>query len=945
MRVQRMLRFTLFAGIPALVVVLITSRLLAQTPWAVKMEPAVRAQPIVIDRGAAALWQCLLKLHTRASVIAILAHPDDEDGGMLAYESRGQGARAALLTLNRGEGGQNVMSNDFWDRLGLVRTEELLAADQYYGAQQYFSRVVDFGFSKYKSGSLQQWGYDRVLSDVVRVIRMVRPLVVTSTFVGAPSDGHGQHEVSGEMAQIAYKDAGNPNMFPNQIREGLLPWSPLKMYARVPFARITPRGMFDYATGRWVPARFENYITGQWIVGEPPANVAIPEGQYDPMLGSTFIQIARQGWGMQKSQNGGPNIVLSGPLDSRYHRYASRVPVSEDETSFFQGIDISLPGIADLARGGDASFLRPELEKINERVESAMRQFSPRHPDSIAPLLADGLRETNALLSRVQASNLPKLSKYNVAYELRVKQAQFNDALAIALGISIQATVAPPHPRSGPFAFFGLSPTFQYAVPGQHFDVNVHLADEGGQGIQISRLRLAGPSGEQWTLTPQGSRVASVAAGQAGNQLFRVEVPKNAAPTEPYFTRPNVEQAYYDLTDPRYRNLPFAPYPLSAWAEVKYDGVTVRLAKVVQVVSRQIGLGTVLEPLAITPAISVLIHPHAGIIPLSETQFPLTVDVRSEAQNSADGAVRLDLPTGWSSAPASAPFSIKRTGDEQAIIFHVRPSGLAEKPYVIRAVANYDGKDYTKGFTTTGYPGLRPYNFYRAAEYRTTGVNVRVASGLNIGYVMGTGDDVPQSLQDLGITVHLLTPQDIAGGDLSRYSEIVLGIRAYAHPDLADENARLLDYVRRGGVLVVQYQTMEFNRNYGPYPMNLGTDEKVVNEHSSVRFLLPNSPILTWPNHIAEPDFQNWVEERGHGFMGDWSSEYQAPLEMHDKGQAPQKGGLIYARYGKGVYVYVALALYRQLQEGVPGAYRIFANLLSLSQNPAFRPAADSVRH
>src|SRR5579863_9022597 len=251
----------------------------AQSPTGVSSEPLAAAQPLSFDSGAAALSQSLQKLRTRASVLMVTAHPDDEDGGMLAYESRGQGARVALLTLNRGESGQNAMSSDYFDAMGLERTEELLAADRYYGVQQYWTRVIDFGFSKTMQQTLDEWGLQRLLYDAVRVVRMTRPLVVTSVFVGGHTDGHGNHEVAGQIAQLVFKMAGDPNVFPGQIKEGLRPWMPLKDYARTPFfAPTSAKGLYDYADRHYYPVRFFNYIGNRWEPGILSTNVEIPEG-------------------------------------------------------------------------------------------------------------------------------------------------------------------------------------------------------------------------------------------------------------------------------------------------------------------------------------------------------------------------------------------------------------------------------------------------------------------------------------------------------------------------------------------------------------------------------------------------------------------------------------------------------------------------------------------
>src|SRR5271155_4042671 len=265
--------------------------------------PSVNPIPIAPDRGAAGLTRLLLELQTRASILHVTAHPDDEDGGMLAYETRGQGARAALLTLNRGEGGQNEMSMDLYDALGIVRTQELLIADRYMGVDQYFSSVVDYGFSKTREEALEKWGHDRVLGETVRVIRMTRPLVLTSVFVGAATDGHGNHQVAGQMAQEAYLAAGDPTKFPEQIREGLRPWSPLKVYERVPTFAITPKGMYDYAIDKYVPVRFFDYIKKTWSSEKPSTTLEIQEGNAAPAIGLTYLQIGREGLGFQRSQN------------------------------------------------------------------------------------------------------------------------------------------------------------------------------------------------------------------------------------------------------------------------------------------------------------------------------------------------------------------------------------------------------------------------------------------------------------------------------------------------------------------------------------------------------------------------------------------------------------------------------------------------------------------
>ena len=897
------------------------------------------ARRLTIDRGSAALSQSLQKLHTRASLAMVVAHPDDEDGGMLTYESRGQGVDTTLLTLNRGEGGQNVMTSDYWDQLGTMRTQELLAAGNYYGVHQYFTRVADFGFSKTMEEALKTWGEDRVLYDVVRVIRMTRPLVVSSVFVGNVSDGHGHHQVSGYMAQLAYKMAGDPTIFPDQIKAGLLPWTPLKVYARIPFARVSEKDIYDYATGHYAPARFRNYVDNTWIEGVPSTTVEIPVGQYNPLLGSSYSQVSREGLNEEKSQNGGIAVPLPRSVSSAYHLYASRVPTSAHESTFFDGIDVTLAGIASYAPADEQAAWREKLNALNATVEGAIKNFNAADPSSIAPALAKGLAQTNALIDEVAKSKLPAEARYSMTHELVTKQTQFNAALQQSLGLSLVANVSdgPGPGRSGPMGDMSMQlPSSQTLVPGDSLNVSVHVANQGTQAVSLSNIEVKSEAGPGWTVTPGASITGPLASGYTRDETIAVTAPKQAELTKPYFSRPNLEQSYYDLNDPRYLNLPTRPYPLLAEATVAYQNVDIKLASVVQTVHRMNGDGPVLEPLLVAPAISLTVSPIAGIVPVMSTTFELHVKLHSSVKGSAKGQVHLDLPKGWTSTPATADFATEREGEDLNLTFTVTPESVQQKPYTITAVAEYNGEKYTQGFEPVGYPGLRPYPHYRPASYRTTGVDVKTAPNLKVGYIMGTGDDVAMSLEDIGIHSVLLSPQDIATGDLSQYDAIILGIRAYAaRPELKTFNNRLLDYTKNGGTLIVQYQTQEYDHNYGPYPLTLSGDpEKVVEDDCKVQLLAPKDPVLTWPNKITTADFDNWVEERGHGFMSKWDSKYVALTEMHDTDQDPQKGGLLYTRYGKGYYVYMSYAFFRQMPDGVPGSFRIMANLISMGKNP-----------
>jgi LmbE family N-acetylglucosaminyl deacetylase len=876
-----------------------------------RVKARVVADDLPENVGAKALAQTLKKLGTRASLMLIVAHPDDEDGGMLAYESRGMGVRVAMMTLNRGEGGQNLMSADFEDALGLVRTQELLAADRYMGVDQMFGSVVDFGFSKTKEEALAKWGHDRVLYDCVRAVRLYRPLVIASVFVGGVTDGHGQHQVSGQMAQEVFDAAGDPKVFPDQIAQGLEPWTPLKVYARVPFARVTKDGMYDYATGKYLPVRFYNYVTKTWSTEEPKATVTVPEGEFSKVLGMSYVQFARQGLALQKTQIGG-NVRLApaGKFDVGYTRYGSRVGAAgarnggpETEESFFDGVDVSLMGIAGLAP--DAAFLRNELSSLQAIVARAQSGFSIDAPEKSAPVLAEGLKAVDGLIGKVQTREMDAREKADVLHELRVKRVQFNEALVESLGVRLTAKV-----EDGTDG----------VIPGGEVRVTLNLKRASGDEVMFERFSVESPAG----LPMDGGTAADHWSGGMGkgvNEALRISLGAHALLTRPYFSRRSIEQPYYDVADETLRDSPGTPYPAVGVAQLRYQGIPFSLRSVVEDE----------QPVEVVPEVSVGVSPAVGIVPLGEKSITVTARVRNDQMVGVAGKVRLELPAGWKAEPESGAFALAKQGDEAEVAFAVTPKGLAAgKEFKLAAVAEVGGKSYREGYRAVGYAGLTRTNFYRMATYRAVGADVKVATGLKVAYLPGTGDAVEAALEEIGVKAATISVADVAAGRLGGYDAVVLGVRAYAaHPELAAANAKLLEYAAAGGTVIVQYNTGEMPA--GPYPLTLG-DEKVVEEGAAVRLLDGKAQALRWPNAITPADFDGWVEERGHGFMGTWDPRYAALTETHDVDQDPQKGGLLVASTGKGHYCYLAYALYRQMPEGVPGAFRLFANLLSLGK-------------
>jgi LmbE family N-acetylglucosaminyl deacetylase len=906
-------------------------------------EPSAIALPLAEDRGEAALIQSLRRLQTTASVLMIVAHPDDEDGALLTYLSRGLGARCTLLTLTRGEGGQNAMSAETYDALGLIRTNELLKAGEYYGSKQLWGTEIDFGFSKTQEEAFARWGHQRVLYDAVLAVRRERPQVIVSTFVGGITDGHGHHQVSGEIAQEVFKAAADPTVFPEQLKDGLQPWQPLAVYGMVPFAPVTEQGMFDYATGKWAPARFKNYVTGETTTGVPSTDVTIQVGTRDPALGRSYAQIAREGWGQQKSQNGGAVPSLSGPASTRYHLWAvapqaaaAGGSASPDNLLFHNSkvnIDTTPSGLIRLAGSNPPAWLSDGLHQLDAGLEQFESQRRGQTGSSAALALTPLYRQTLAVRAQVAASNLDQQVKASLLLELDAKIGEFQSALKNLLGLDLIAfTTHASKIEDGGFRGAGADETPRSVSPGENFNVRIHTAHAASEA-RLMKSWLESPTGSPWQY---GEPLNTAETPTTNDAIYRVQVPGDAPPTEPYFTRTDIEQPYYDLTHPEFRERSFAPWPLAAWAEFTFDGLPIRIGQVVQTMQRVLGPGGVYEPLVVTPAIGVRMDPEARILPLDGSPLPVRVTVHAQA--AAEGTVDLKLPAGWTAQPASVPFHLTAAGDTEPILFSVTPSsmhaaaGIPLTPFAIRATAHSAGQTYQTGWQSVGYPGLRPYNLYRPAQLLTRKVDVKLAHGLRVGYIMGTGDEVPDAIEALGVTPHLLTAADLASSDFSAYNTLVIGIRAYsARPELARAQPRLNQFVQQGGTLIVLYQSGNFP---APIPLSLGrAPERVVDESAPVKLLEPANPLFTSPNTITTADFDAWVEERGHSFLESWDPAYTALTETADPGQDPQRGGLVVAHPGKGTYIYVAYALHRQLPELVPGAYRILANLLSAGQN------------
>jgi len=906
-------------GIAVIVVTLLLAHAPAQTVSQPSKEfdcgPRARCwgqRPLAQDAGFSALWQDLIKLRTTARLMATAAHPDDEDVGMLTLEARGHGALALELTITRGEGGQNRTGAELFDELGILRTLELLQADAYYNADERFTRAVDFGFSKSPEETFQKWGgHDVVLADMVRAIREFRPDVLMANFSGTPNDGHAHHQASGILTREAFRAAGDPQRFPEQIKEGLSAWQPKKLYlGRVPSG----------ARGNEASARLE-------------------VGAYDPVLGMSYVQFGLVGRAQQVSQVIGTNVP-PGRRANEFRLVDSILPEGvkpgTQENDFFDGIDTSLPGLAARLGGEERSvpFLATALDQLDKDAQAATAAASPKQMDRAAPPLLHGVTVLRELLTKIETANLNAQHKLELMTQLRTKLEQFEQGAADALALEVSGTVDPAR-GGGQGGFF--QPTqslLLMAYPGQTFTMSAHLYNRNSQPLANAELALETPpgwqveqvTGKNGTVEPNGDLAAQ----------FRVTVSPNAEYTQPWFFHndPQTESIYKVVPGlERYVTTPFTPPPVWVRARYSLGAATAELRSVAQVRFIDPTYGQSQRPLAVGPPLSVEVDPPTQVIstaPNSRTM--VRVGVRNNVNGAVDAALRLTLPQGWRAEPASAKVHFTEAGEYENFMFTVTPGRLAEQRYDIAAVVDYNGKPYAQGYRVVTRHELGTYYFYRPSRQSVSAVDVKLPPRLRVGYIMGAGDDIPAVLEQLGLNVQMISPAELAGGDLSRYDTIVLGIRAYdVRTDVRDHNRRLLDYVQHGGTLLVQYnqQIAQFNAgHYMPFPAT-ASGERVTVEEAPVDVLAPDDSVFTFPNKITARDFGGWVQERGLYFMSEWAPQYTPLLASHDPGEAPLRGGLLKAKYGQGTYIYCGYAFFRQLPAGVPGATRLFVNLLS----------------
>lgn len=809
--------------------------------------------------GAAEVKLTLDKLNVTGSVLMIAAHPDDENTAVLAYFARGRKLRTGYLSLTRGEGGQNLIGSDLGDALGVIRTQELLAARRIDGAEQFFTRAIDFGFTKTTTETFEKWGHDKILSDVVWVIRRFRPDVVILRFSGTPRDGHGQHQASAILGKEAFAAAADKTKFPEQLK-WVQPWQAKRLMWNV------------FAFNREQEKEAEGMKN----------RVEIDPGEYDPILGHSYGEIAGMSRSLHRSQ--GMGAPERKGAQKNFLMTIGGDPATKDT---FDGIDLtwdSIPGSAEVSR----------------LLAEASKTVDVSHPEKVVPLL-------------LKAEPLLAALHHPVAER---KHRELLNAIALCSGLSLEAV------------------SDKYAVqPGGSLKITATALDRTGAPMDLQSVQVDGIAQSE----AAKPKAAELAANAPSSATATVKIATDQGYSQPYWLRLPKDGATYTVPDQLEIGMAENPPLLHARFDVRMGGQTVAFEK--PVIYRYIDRvqGELTRPIVVEPPVAVEMPMKALVFPGGA---PKAVEIQLKANAAGQsGIVKLEAPAGWTVTPVAKEFTLGEAGQELVVPFEVTPPA-AEAHGELKASALVGSTTISVGTDVLAFVHIPTQTLFPPAVAAMARTDVQCLAK-HVGYIMGAGDEVPEALRQIGVEVTLLTPEDLVRGDLRRFDAVVTGVRAYnTRADLRANEQRLLDYAVQGGTVLVQYNVAEGGggpmgagdpkllAHIGPYPLTTGRDRVTV-EEAPVAFPDPASPLLARPNKITDKDFEGWVQERGLYFASEWDKRYSPLFETHDPGEKALLGGTLYAKVGKGAYVFTAFSWFRELPAGVPGAFRIFANLLS----------------
>ena len=820
--------------------------------------------------SASEIQLALNKLNVLGSALYVAAHPDDENQVVIGYLSQTRLMNTGYLSLTRGDGGQNLIGPEIRELLGVVRTQELIQARRVDGSQQFFTRAIDFGYSKTADETLELWDKEQIMADVVWVIRRFRPDVIITRFPADERAGHGHHTTSGLLAAEAFDLANDPQQFPKQLQY-VEPWQPTRLYFN-DFAWFTP--------GLDSASQVNDSI------------LAVNVGVYNPLLGQSVPEIAA----LSRSRHQSQGFGSTGARGERTE-YLRHVRGSLAKTNLFEGIDTTWNRV----KGG---------ARVGQLLAEAAQSFNPARPAAVVPTLMDASEALNALPD---------------SYWKRVKRTELDRVISACLGLYLEVRAGTNELvrrfRDGEATRPGIS---EYsATPGDSVTLRAEAINRSDVPVtlnQISFPALARDTTLDWSLPNNVDTVLTLP----------VRLPNDLPYTEPYWLRLPNDGFTFTVENQTLIGKDESDETLAAHFALTVAGRPLTLTKPVVYKYNDPRQGETYRPFVIIPPVDTEIAEPVRVFASNEPQA-VRVTVRA-GKSDISGELALQLPAGWQADPTTYDFSLALK--EQAAEFSFRVTPPAE-PSVgeARAVATVDGQTYDQHKIIIDYDHIPTQTLLAPSTARLVKVDLQ-KEGEAIGYIMGAGDEIPQALEQIGYRVTLLEANEVRADDLKQFDAVMVGIRAYNTNDwLRYRNDELLKYVKEGGTLLVQYNTNSrlVTDSFAPYPLTLSR-ERVTDETAAVRFLQPDSPVLSSPNRITAQDFEGWVQERGLYFPEKWDEHYQPLLSLNDPGEDPLKGSLLVAPYGEGYYIYTGLSFFRELPAGVPGAYRLITNLLSVGK-------------
>jgi LmbE family N-acetylglucosaminyl deacetylase len=888
------------------------------------------------DSGHIALGLAIRKLGVSATLMQAPAHPDDETNALFALFGLGMGMRTVDVQNNRGEGGQNEIGPELFRDIGVLRTSELLAAHRIDGAEQFFTRAIDYGYSFDPEEVINKWGRDAIIGDYVRLIRTIRPdVLITMNIQGRGGDR--AHEATTVLVREAYKVAGNAQMYPEQLREGLRPWQPRKLYFSAGFGGggRGPSTGSGRGGGRGAP--------GVVVAPDPAPGTRLTRvdtQKYDELLGRTYSEIGTDARSNHKCQGANGLPPLPGFGGGRgfggapsYQLIDSTIAgqMQKDETSVFDGIDTSIAGIARYAGANPPPALSDGLAAIAHDAQQAQAAFAAGTDAATVEPIEAGLSAVRTLRAALGARATIALAadaKAEVDFRLAQKERDFENAFVAAHGLTFDAV-----------ADDGL------VIAGQPVRLSLLASNRGPSAVGIVKLTVDGfdaPSS-----CPPGDEVKADAVYTCS---VEARIPKGAPLTSPYFTDDywsHPSNPAINAFDPKVPfGVAFAPTPFRVTFMVRgTSGIAITRDVPVQFrYVKDIYNGDKRMELNVVPAFSVRTTPTLAVVPAAARGQALEREIHVSVTNGTKGAaqatVMMVAPAGFSVTPPAASLSFAHEDEALSARFTVvAPASAKAGEYALRATVtstSTGAEQFSVGYQEIEYPHIQRRQVIKPGETALKVVDVKTVPNLNVGYVNGVGDQVPPALEQLGAKVHFIEQDELAWGDLSHYDVIVTGVRAYERRnDLRAYNRRLLEYAESGGTVIVQYNKFEFNqRQFGPYPAQV-SGNRVSDENVPVKILVPNHPVFNTPNKIGPATWANWTQERGLYFLGEKDPKYVDLISMTDSFQdnpGEKLGSMVEARVGKGRWIYLGLGLWRQLPAGTDGAYQLLANLIALGK-------------